>query len=155
MLRKLLFGVVLCGGAYMAYHDWTFRREVNAYKDSHPLAYTQRPPSPAGFVDTVIPDGLNPNVMTVFTPPNCPLEAGIRGRALIAKMKDAHIPVAVASEARVSAQADSAAALQAKLELIRQSATVLSGETPIVFYKGRGKNNPSFEDVQLEFQSGR
>jgi hypothetical protein len=30
---------------------------------------------------------------------------------------------------------------------------VMNGETPIVFFRGRAKANPSFEDVQLEYRT--
>jgi hypothetical protein len=32
---------------------------------------------------------------------------------------------------------------------------VMGGETPIVFYRGRARNNPSFAEVQLEYQTAQ
>jgi hypothetical protein len=42
--------------------------------------------------------------------------------------------------------------LEAQIDLMNR---VMGGETPIVFYRGRAKNNPSFEDVQLEYQTSQ
>jgi len=97
-------------------------------------------------------DGIDPQVMTVLMPCSCPLEAGQRGRALVEKMKAANIPVTASNRASAAVNGRTREEVQAQLDRMNR---VMNGETPIVFYRGRAKNNPSFEDVQLEYRTSQ
>jgi hypothetical protein len=150
---KRLFLILCVGaGAYHVYGYLEERKALQAYNAFVASEPKNRPPSRAGFVDAFELDGINPLVMTVLMPCGCPLEAGQRGRALVDKMRRANIPEVASSDARVSVKANSRAELDAKMDLMNK---VMNGETPIVFYRGRAKNNPSFEDVMLEYQTSQ
>lgn len=152
-MKKALLIIAVCFGAYQCYKELTLSRAVSRYAASHPGGQDSRPPSKAGFVDALLPNDVNPEVMTVFTPQFCPLAAGVRGRALIARMKAAGIPTEASSSAKIEIHAGTEAEFEAKKRLLSKTAEVMNGETPIVFYKGRAKANPSFEDVQFEYQA--
>jgi hypothetical protein len=146
--------LLICVGVcvYQVFTYWQERKARKAYLDFVASEPKNRPGSRAGFIEAVEPDGVNPLEMTVFMPVGCPLEAGQRGRALIDKMKHAKIPVTASSSARVSVQARSKAEFDVKMQLVNK---VMGGEVPIVFFKGRAKNNPSFDDVLLEYQTSQ
>ena len=152
-MKKALLVVAVCFGAYQCYKEWALSSALHRYEARHPEGHAAGPPSPAGFVDALMPDEVNPEVMTVFTPQSCPMAAGVRGRALVAKMKAAGIPLETSSSARIQIHASTEAEFEAKKRLLSKTAEVMNGETPIVFFRGRAKSNPSFEDVQLEYRT--
>jgi hypothetical protein len=124
-------------------------RANDAYMAALPRS---RAASRAGFVDAFALDGIDPRVMTVLMPCGCPEAAGVRGRALVDKLKAANIPVTASLSAGVTLAGMSPDQMQAKMALMNR---VMNGETPIVFYKGRAKNNPSFDDVRTEYQTSQ
>ena len=149
-MKKLLLMTCVGIGAYQLYGEWKEHkatREYEAFAASQPAT---RPPSPSGFRDAMVPEGVSPYVVTLFMPVGCPLDAGRRGRALIEKLKAADIPVTATADAHMSVNAQSKAELDAK---VAQANALMTGETPIVFYKGRAKNNPSFDDVLAEYRA--
>jgi hypothetical protein len=151
-VKKAFLLICVGVGLYQGYRYLEERRVQrlhDAFEASEPK---NRSGSRAGFIDAVEPDGINPFVMTVLMPVGCPLEAGRRGRALIEKMKAANIPVTASSNAQVHVNAATRAEFDAKMSLVNK---VMGGETPIVFFKARAKNNPSFEDVLLEYQTSQ
>ncbi len=149
-MKKVILMVCLGVGAYQLYGEWKARRATKEYEAFAASLPANRPPSPSGFRDAMAPDGVSPSVVTLFMPVGCPLEAGRRGRALIEKLKAAEIPVTATADAHMSMNAHSKAELDS---MIARANTLMTGETPIVFYKGRAKNNPSFGDVLAEYQA--
>lgn len=149
-MRRAFLVICIVVGVYELYGRWEERRARNAYLAFEASLPRNRPASDAGFIDAVEPNGIDPTVVTVFMPVGCPLEAGRRGRALIERIKAARIPVTASSSAQVTVNARTRAEYDAKMGLANR---VMGGETPIVFYRGRAKNNPSFEDVLLEYQT--
>src|SRR5476649_2043415 len=151
-MKKLFFVICLAMGAYKAYSDWEERKAMQEYLDFEASRPKDRSDSKAGFIEAIVPEGVSPTVMTVFMPVGCPMEEGRRGRALIEKMKAANIPVTASSNANVQIRAQTQAEFDAKMALMNK---VTTGGTPIVFFKGRAKNNPSFKDVMVEFQTAQ
>jgi hypothetical protein len=151
-VKKVLLMICAGIGAYQLYSEWKehkANREYEAFVASEPA---NRSPSPSGFKDAMVPDGVSPYVVTLLMPVGCPLEAGRRGRALIEKLKAADIPVTATAEAHVSVKARSKEELD---NMIAMANKLMTGDTPIVFYKGRAKNNPSYDDVVAEYQSAK
>ena len=150
---KTAFFLLCIGAGIYELHGYLVQRkaqeEYAAFVASEPR---NRPASRSGFIDAVQPDGTSPYVVTVLMPVGCPLEAGRRGRALIDKLKAANIPVTASSTARTTVKAHTKAEFDAKMERVNR---VMTGETPVVFFKGRAKNNPTFEDVLAEYQTSR
>ncbi len=151
-MRKAFLLLCIVVGVYELYGRWEARKARQDYVAFEGSLPRNRAASQAGFVDAIEPDGIDPRVITVFMPVNCPLEAGRRGRALVERIKAAGIPVTASSSSRVSVNARTKAEFDAKMALANR---VMGGETPIVFYRGRAKNNPSFDEVLLEYQSSR
>jgi hypothetical protein len=151
-VKKLLLLICIGVGAFRAYGYWEDRKAMKDYAAFEASEPKNRPASGCGFRDILQIDGVNPLVMTVLMPCGCPLEAGQRGRALVAKIKAAHIPVTASAEVHATIKARSKAELDAKMEMMN---SVMTGETPIVLYKGRAKNNPTFEDVLAEYRTSR
>jgi hypothetical protein len=151
-MKNLLLCICIGVGAYQGFGYLKERRAEQAYKAFEASVPSNRAASRAGFVDAFRLDGIDPQVMTVLMPCGCPLAAGQRGRALVEKLKAANIPVTASSHAGVTVNGRSREEVQAQIDRMNR---VMSGETPIVFYRGRAKNNPSFEDVQLEYQTSQ
>jgi hypothetical protein len=150
---KRLFLIVCIGaGAYWFRGYLQDRKAMRDYAAFEASESKNRPPSGHGFKEVLPIDGVNPLVMTVLMPCGCPLEAGQRGRALVERIKAAHIPVTASSEAHATINAHSKAEFDAKMALMN---SVMNGETPIVLYKGRAKNNPTFDDVLAEYQTSQ
>jgi hypothetical protein len=151
-LKKLILLACVAIGAYQLYGEWREHKAAREYEAFVASESANRPPSPSGFMDAVVPDGVSPYVVTLLMPVGCPLEAGRRGKALIEKLKAANIPVTATAEAHVSVKAHSQEELDAMIAMTNK---VMTGETPIVFFKGRAKNNPSFDDVVAEYRVGK
>jgi hypothetical protein len=146
--------LILCigFGAYQAFGAWKEKRAEQALTTFLASEPKDRPASKSGFIEAMLPDGVDPYVVTVFMPTCCPLAAGQRGRALVEKIKSAGIPVTASSDCHMTLKGSSRSEIEAKIALSNKQ---MMGETPIVFYKGRVKNNPSFEEVQLEYQTSK
>jgi hypothetical protein len=155
-MKKVFLALCLVAGISWARGYIKERQASQAYEKfqrEHPTV--DGATSEAGFVPCMSLDGINPYVMTVLMPCGCPLEAGVRGRALVDKMKEANIPVVASDHAGISVSATTQEEMLRKQAMLAKLSTIMEGETPIVFYKGRAKNNPSFEDVQREFASAK
>jgi hypothetical protein len=151
-VKNFLFFVCLGIGVYQVCGYLSERKAQRAYNAFIASEPKNRAASQAGFTDAIALDGVDPTVMTVMMPCGCPLEAGRRGQALVDKMKAAGIPVTASSSAHVTLKGNSREDLEAQMALANK---IMNGETPIVFYRGRAKNNPSFDDVALEYRTAQ
>jgi hypothetical protein len=151
-MKNLFLCICIGVGAYEGFGYLKERKAEQSYRAFVASVPSNRAASKAGFVDAFHLDGVDPQVMTVLMPCGCPLEAGQRGRALVERMKAANIPVTASNQASASVNGRSREEVQAQLDRMNR---VMNGETPIVFYRGRAKNNPSFEEVQLEYQTSQ
>lgn len=149
-MKKLFLVFCIGVGVYKAYGYLQERKSMRDFAAFEASVPKNRPASRCGFKDAFPLDGVDPLVMTVLMPCGCPLEAGQRGRALVAKLKAANIPVTASAEAHATINARSKAELDAKMQMMN---SLMGGETPIVLYKGRAKNNPTFEDVLAEYRA--
>jgi hypothetical protein len=151
-MKNMLFGICVLVGAYEGLgllKDHRIAKANEAYFASQPGT---RAPSRAGFVNAFALNGIDPRVLTVLMPCGCPEDASARGWVLVEKLKAANIPVAASVNVGITLSGMSPDEMQAKMDLMNR---VMNGETPIVFYKGRAKNNPSFEDVRLKYQTSQ
>ena len=151
-MKNIFLCICIGVGAYEGFGYLKERKAEQAYRAFEASVPRNRPASRAGFVNAFHLDGIDPQVMTVLMPCGCPLEAGQRGRALVEKIKAANIPVIASNKAEATVKGRTQEDLEAQIDLMNR---VMGGETPIVFYRGRAKNNPSFEDVQLEYQTSQ
>ena len=156
-MQKAFLILCLCAGFYEAHGYWKdhqANRAAAEFLAKHPLSLNS-PPTKAGFVRVMMPDGVNPNVMTVLTPCGCPMEAGVRGSELVAKLKAAGVPVVASSQVSIKFMATNAADARNMRAQLDRLSTVMQGPTPIVLYQGRAKNNPNIEDVLQEYASAK
>jgi len=151
-MKNIFLCICIGVGAYEGFGYLKERKAEKAYSAFEASVPRNRPASRAGFVDAFRLNGIDPQVMTVLMPCGCPLEAGQRGRALVEKLKAANIPVTASNKAEATVNGRTREEFEAKMDLMNR---VMGGETPIVFYRGRAKNNPSFEDVKLEYQTAQ
>jgi hypothetical protein len=151
-MKNLFLCLCIGVGAYEGFGYLKERKAEQAYKAFEATVPRNRQASRAGFVDAFHLNGIDPRVMTVLMPCGCPLEAGQRGRALVAKLKAANIPVTASDRAEATVSGRTREDVEAQMELMNR---VMGGQTPIVFYRGRAKNNPSFEDVKLEYETSQ
>ena len=105
-------------------------------------------PSANGFVTLPMLVGGAPGQVVVFAPENCPSEKARQADDLARQLASRNIP-SVRSHDVSFTSTDPDPAIGARLN------AVMNGELPIVFVNGRGKANPTFEEVLAEYRSTR
>lgn len=131
--RLILFSLVAVG-AWQHYHKPSVLTAINLDEAS-----------PNGFLAMPNPDSIDPDQVVIFAPIGCPREAGQRARALAESLGQQNIPV-VQSDSANFELADATPALLQRVE------TVMKGEIPIVFVKGKAKANPTLAEVLAEYK---
>ncbi len=101
-------------------------------------------PSPNGFVALPTLAGNNPGRVVVFAPENCPSEAAARADSMAHQLASRNIP-ALRSHDVSFTSSDPDPAIGIRLN------AVMNGELPIVFVNGRGKANPTLDEVIAEY----
>lgn len=102
-----------------------------------------------GFVSVIMPAGAADNTVIVFAPPNCPSDAAQRAYYLQRRLSEMGIPAVMSSSYRmeiVNPTREQEAAL-------RRTNTVMGGEIPVVLLRGKGKANPTVEEVANEYRN--
>jgi hypothetical protein len=99
-----------------------------------------------GFVELALPQGADPRRVFMFSPVNCPREAGRRSDAFAQSLTE-HEIVFVRSSHISYTPTDAA--------MVDRMNAVLSGDAPIVFVNGRMKANPSLEEVIAEYEAAQ
>jgi hypothetical protein len=101
-----------------------------------------------GFISIVTPAGAADNTVIVFAPENCPSEAAQRAEHLQRRLRDAGIPTVRSTSYHMQIM-NPTREEQAALE---RTSSVLGGELPIVLVRGKGKANPTVEEVTSEYR---
>ena len=101
-------------------------------------------PSPNGFVAMPAMAGSDPKQVVVFAPENCPSEKAQAADDLAQQLTSRNIPTVRSHDVSFSSS-DMDPAIGVRLN------SVMNGELPIVFVNGRGKANPTLEEVIAEF----
>jgi hypothetical protein len=151
-VKKLFLIICIGTGLYRTTAYLKERKASQAYAAFMATEANGRPASQCGFKDILQLDGVDPQVITVLMPCGCPLEAGQRGRALVAKIKAANLPVTASSEVHAKISGQTREEVEGKMAMMND---IMGGETPIVVYKGRAKNNPTIDDVLAEYRAPR
>ena len=94
------------------------------------------------------PSGASPNVVLILRPDNCPKEGAQRAEALANELKNRDIPFRLASNVSFSFPGGAP-----DPALVTQLNTVMQGEIPVVFVRGRGKANPTPDEVVAEYDA--
>jgi hypothetical protein len=105
-------------------------------------------PSPNGFVALPTMAGGSPGQVVVFAPENCPSEAAARADSMARQLASRNIPSLRSHDVSFTAT-DPDPAIGERLN------SVMNGELPIVFVNGRGKANPTLDQVIAEYGVAR
>lgn len=97
-----------------------------------------------GFVALPTLAGSDPKQVVVFAPENCPSEKAQQADALAQQLASRNIPTLRSHDVSFSSS-DPDPAIGIRLN------SVMNGELPIVFVNGRGKANPTLEEVISEY----
>lgn len=136
--RLVLVGILVIGG-----YQWWSRHQAAAQVEAA-LAAT----SPAGFVALPMPTGVTASEVVVFAPANCPSDAAQRADRLEQALAAKGIPVRRSQNASFDFESPDP---QTVVVLER----VMNGTIPIVFVRGKGKANPTADEVLAEYRAGR
>lgn len=93
------------------------------------------------------PLGKTDAAVVILSPENCSSEGGQRADDMAAALSAKEIPYARSSEASLSFDGVPSQALQDKIN------SVMGGDGPIVFVRGRAKANPSVDEVVAEYKA--
>jgi hypothetical protein len=124
-LNALIFAV---GISYAGYHHWQVSRQP--------------------FLEVPAIENVAPGKVVVFAPENCPSKKARRADELTHQLNAGGIP-AVRTHHVSFVSPEKSPPLYANLNV------VMDGDLPIVFVKGKGKGNPSFDQILLEYQGRR
>ena len=135
--RLVVIGIVVFGLGYLVWHRHAANVEAAALAELT---------DENGFIALPQPDGADPHKVYLFSPINCPREAGRRSDALARSLAEREVALTRTSEITYVPH-DS-------VTLARMRA-VIHGDPPIVFVNGRMKANPSLEEVVAEYDAAQ
>lgn len=134
--------LMLVGALGFAAHWW---------KNHESVATSVAEPSPNGFEQVVMPDGVAANTVVILAPVNCPSDAAQRADALA----DALTRQGVRNIRSASYSANIANPTDAQNAAIKRAVAVMNGEIPAVFVNGMAKANPTADEVISEYERTR
>lgn len=135
---KILKLVLMLAVAGLAFQYWSTQQSARG-----PAVV-----SPNGFVAMPAMAGSDPRQVVVFAPENCPSEKAQQADDLARQLASRSIP-AVRTHDVSFTSTDMDPAIGVRLN------SVMNGELPIVFVNGRGKANPTIEEIIAEYGGAR
>jgi len=102
-----------------------------------------------GFIALPSLAGSDPKQVVVFAPENCPKESARRSDELAQSLVQRNIPSVRSDNATFTFLSDPDPGIKARLN------AVMNGELPIVFVNGKGKANPTLDEVIAEYGAAR
>jgi len=142
---RLLLILALAGGGY---YYWTeHKAEIAATTPGAMVSSAstpEPPPSPNGFIALPAMDSAGPQQVLVFAPVNCPSEVAQQADGMARELTMRGIPAQrVHDVSFTSTDPDP--------RIGRRLNQVMNGQLPIVFVNGRGKANPTLDQVVAEY----
>ena len=128
---KVLKLILMLAAAGLAFQYWQANRPATG-------------PSPNGFVALPTLAGGDPKQVVVFAPENCPSEAAARADSMAQQLASRNIPSVRTHDVSFSSS-DPDPAIGVRLN------SVMNGDLPIVFVKGKGKANPTLDEIVAEY----
>jgi hypothetical protein len=101
-----------------------------------------------GFVPLPAFAGSSGRAVVIFAPENCPEDAGRRADALADSLGRSGVPVSRMSHVSFTMT-------DADPSTVQRVNAVMTGTIPIVVVRGRGKANPSLDEVLAEYSAAR
>ncbi|WP_440225205.1 hypothetical protein ACQQ2N_08115 [Dokdonella sp. MW10] len=102
-----------------------------------------------GFLAVPMPDGAPAGTILVFAPPNCPKESARRAQSLVDELSRRGVPVMLTSHYTNGSLMPG----PESTEILKRLDHVMRGQLPIALVNGRGKANPSIEDVLATYRA--
>ena len=99
-----------------------------------------------GFVPVQMPDGSARDTVLILAPVNCPSDGAKRADALSSRLRELGIPNIRSSQYSVSSLT------QGNREGVKRAFAVMNGQIPAVMLNGRGKANPTADEVATEYR---
>jgi hypothetical protein len=137
-LGKLILAASVVGGGVHVWHaheQTIATRQLQASGDAY------------GFVRVLAANGAPQNTAIILAALNCPSAQAKRADALAARLDELGIPNRRANNYAV------ANVTRDQAPMIKQTSAVLGGEIPVVIINGKGKANPSIDDVVSEYRN--
>lgn len=136
---KLILVLVVMGFAYHYGKTTQPAAQVAAATpaDSRPSSFLVLPNHPNAPIASVV----------ILAPEDCPEDGALRADAMAARLAKAGIPVTRSSSVGFSYK-------NADQAYMQSVANVLSGDVPVVIVRGRGKANPTADEVIAEYRAG-
>ena len=138
---NVLKGLVVLAVAFGAYHWWHKHQTQSTADDAQ--ASSQE--AGTGFVYFPRPSNTSMGVVLIYAPAHCPSATARRASALAQRLEELDIPHAVLQEATFDVDGSD----QAVMARIK---SVMEGDGPPVFVRGRAKANPSIDEVVAEYR---
>lgn len=137
-VSKFLLVAGLATGAYgwQAHTHAVAQREARLSSDSY------------GFMPAMMPAGTPPNTVVILAAQNCPGAAAQRADELARRLTSLGIPNIRTDSATFPLSPPDPGARQ----LMEHSELIGGGELPAVFFNGRGKSNPTLDEVTAEYR---
>jgi hypothetical protein len=136
-LRPFVIALIVLGGAvrlWQSHQHAASARELQAIADGN------------GFVPVQMPDGAARDAVLILAPLNCPSAGARRADALAARLSALGIPNVRMNRYAISAPTGD---MQSG---IKHAFAILNGEIPAVMVNGRGKSNPTADEVVTEYR---
>lgn len=135
-LSKTLLVVALLAGGYQL---WSGHQRAHAAREALLGADVN------GFIDVLMPDGAPPHAVLVFAPVNCPSDGAKRADEMSKELTARGIPNIRASNYYASSLKPD------QTDLIKRTYVVLGGTIPTVMVDGKGKANPTLDEIAAEY----
>jgi hypothetical protein len=137
MMNVVKLVLILAAGA-LAYQYWSTQQSASGPAVVSPNGFVRMPPMADGNAGQVV----------VFAPENCPSEKAQQADDLARQLASRNIPTVRAHDVTFTSS-DPDPRIGVRLD------SVMKGELPIVFVNGRGKANPTIEQVIAEYGATR
>jgi hypothetical protein len=137
-LQAMVVGAIVVASAAHVWHSHqraVAARELAALADSN------------GFVPVQMPDGVPRDTVLILAPINCPSDGAKRAEALAARLSGLGIPNVRRNSYSI------ARVTRDELPGIKHAAALRDGgEIPLVMINGKGKANPTADEVATEYR---
>lgn len=134
--KTIIVALIIAGAGY---HFW------NQYQQSRARQAITATADASGFIQLPGAVGVDPNKVLILAAPNCPRAGAQRARALAGALAQRGIPYVQSGHIQFNATPGQ------RFDRRRMD-MVMTGPTPVVLIHGRGKSNPSLQEVIAEYK---
>lgn len=136
---RLLLVLALVALVWHFWHQHSEQHAITSAMDEH------------GFLPVPMPENADTETVLIFAPKNCPKEGAQKAAWLAEQLTARGIPNQLTSQYR----AENLEPTDENLAAFKRLDVVMRGDIPITLVNGKGKANPSLEEVIAEYQSSQ